>query len=342
MKRLLPVAPILLLFALLLSPAAAIKGAKQGLSLWWGSVFPSLLPSFICLKLAQKLGLLRLSGNRPRVRLAAAAVFSLLSGAPNGARLLNALVEDGSLSPRDGARLLPVVNSVSPVFLVSIIASELLKNKALFLPMAVSFYGCAVVLSLPIFLRRRGSYRAQKTVPLPSAPFADSLSAAIEESMLDMLRIGGCILFSCTLLFVIRQMLPGAYASAALAGSMEISTGASAIAELALPLRLKASLLMGTAAFGGLSLGLQTLCCYPGLELVPYLFKKLLYGALVGLVFYLVFPLFPGIAPAFASRQAVVQRSLSLSAMLLSSLLSAAFMGVLSLMISPKRRNCRQ
>ena len=128
MNHLLPVAPILLLLALLLSPAAALAGAKQGLSLWWSSVFPSLLPSFVCLKLAQKLGLLRLCGRHPRGQLAAVIGFSLLSGAPSGARLLHALIEDGSLSPRDGARLLPVVNGVGPVFLLSIIASELLKS----------------------------------------------------------------------------------------------------------------------------------------------------------------------------------------------------------------------
>ena len=103
MNHLLPVAPILLLFALLLSPAAALAGAKQGISLWWGSVFPSLLPSFICLKLAQKLGLLRLCGRHPRGQLAAVIGFSLLSGAPNGAKLLHALIEDGSLSSRPGS-----------------------------------------------------------------------------------------------------------------------------------------------------------------------------------------------------------------------------------------------
>ena len=161
MNHLLPVAPILLLFALLLSPAAALAGAKQGISLWWGSVFPSLLPSFICLKLAQKLGLLRLCGRHPRGQLAAVIGFSLLSGAPSGARLLHALIEDGSLSSRDGARLLPVVNGVGPVFLLSIIASELLKNKALFPPMAAAYYGCAILLSFPFFLRRNGSDRVR-------------------------------------------------------------------------------------------------------------------------------------------------------------------------------------
>ena len=333
MNHLLPVAPILLLFALLLSPAAALAGAKQGISLWWGSVFPSLLPSFICLKLAQKLGLLRLCGRHPRGQLAAVIGFSLLSGAPNGAKLLHA---------RDGARLLPVVNGVGPVFLLSIIASELLKNKALFPPMAGAYYGCAILLSFPFFLRRNGSDRVRDTVT--SVPFADALAAAIEESMLDMLRIGGCILFACTLLSVMRPFLTSAAASAAAAGAMEISAGASAMAALALPLRVKVSLSIGTAAFGSLSLGrlslgLQTLCCFPGLKLIPYLLKKLLYGALVGAVCYALFPLFPGVAAAFASRQEVLQRSLSLSALILSSALSAAFIGVLSLMIGPRNTN---
>ena len=226
---------------------------------------------------------------------------------------------------------------MGPVFLLSIIASELLKNKALFPPMAAAYYGCAILLSFPFFLRRNRSDRVRDTVP--SVPFADALAAAIEESMLDMLRIGGCILFACTMLFVMRPLLTSAAVSAAVAGAMEISAGASAMAALALPLRVKVSLSIGAAAFGGLSLGLQTLCCFPGLKLIPYLLKKLLYGALVGAVCYALFPLFPGVAAAFASRQEVLQRSLSLSALILSSALSAAFIGVLSLMIGPRNTN---
>ena len=337
MKRLSPFAPLLLLCTLLLSPAAALAGAKQGLSLWWGSVFPSLLPSFICLKLAQKLGLLRLADRHPRARLAAVAGFSLLSGAPNGARLLHALMREGALSPRDSSRLLPFVNSVSPAFLLSIIASELLKNKALILPLSMAFYGCGILLAFPTLLRCGRSAPAAASSPVHSVPFADALAAAIEESMLDMLRIGGCILFTCTLLSVVGSYVHNEAFSAALAGFMEISAGSSALARLPLPLRLKASLMIGAAAFGGLSLGLQTLCCYPELKLFPYLVKKLLYGALVCLVCYLIFPLFPTVSTAFASRQEVLQRSLSLSALALSSVLSLGFMGVLALMVSPEK-----
>ena len=68
MKRLLPFAPLLLLGALLLSPAAALTGTKRGLDIWWGQVLPALLPSFITVRLAQNWGLLRLFRSHPRMQ----------------------------------------------------------------------------------------------------------------------------------------------------------------------------------------------------------------------------------------------------------------------------------
>ena len=337
MKRLLPFLPLLLLAALLLFPSSAIAGGKQGVTIWWGHVLPALLPSFLCVKLAQELGLLQATYRHPKGRLAAVIGFSLVSGAPNGAKLLRVLEQEGGLSPRDSRRLLPFVNSVSPAFLLSIIASELLENKALFLPMAAAFYGCILgflVMALP---EKASRTRSAPAVDTKRATFSEALSTAIENGMLDMLRIGGCILLACTLLSVSRSILPMETAYAALAGFMEVSTGVSVLADLSLSLRLKASLMVGCAAFGGLSLGLQTLCCYPGLRFLPYLLKKLLFGVLVGVVCYLLFPLFPNVASAFASRQAALYRTLSLSAVLLSSALSLSFMGLLSLMIGSSK-----
>ncbi|MBQ6146020.1 MAG: hypothetical protein IJI82_03200 [Clostridia bacterium] len=331
MKRLLPFAPLLLLAAMLLSPAAALAGAKQGIDIWWDRVLPALLPSFICVRLAQELGLLRSVHRHTKGQLSAVIGFSLLSGAPNGAKLLHAMVRDGSLSKREAVRLLPMVNNVSPPFLISIIASELLKNKGLFLPMGLAFYGCSLCCIVPFFFHRQDGasvFARTKTVP-----FSTALISVIESSMLDMLRIGGCLLFICTLLSLCRSLMPGDGAYAALAGCMEVSIGTSVLSELALPLRVKVSLMTGVVAFGGLSLALQTLCCYPKLPLIPYLARKLLLGMLVGLVCYLLFPLFPSVSAAFASRQQLMDRSLTLSALLLSSLLSVAFMGVLSLML---------
>ena len=339
MKRLLPFVPLLLLGALLLSPAAALAGARHGLDLWWTRVFPALLPCFMAVRLMGSLGLLDLGGRRPRGRLLLAMGFSLLSGAPNGARLMKALTEEGGLSPRAGERLLPLVNSVSPAFLVSIIASELLKNKALFLPMAAAFYGCILCLLAMEGMRRPVPAPSPAPAADKAAPFAEALTDAIARSMLDMLRVGGCMVLACTVLGLLEPVLPGPAAYAALAACMEVSTGAAAIAALSLPLRVNASLIIGAAAFGGLSLGLQTACCWPGVNLGRYLFRKLLLGILTGGVCYLLIPLFPGIAAAFASRQEMMSRGLAVSALLLSSLLSLAFMGVLSLMLCARKRS---
>ena len=338
MKRLLPFAPLLLLAALLLSPAAAIAGARQGLDIWWGRVLPALLPSMLSVRLTQNLGLLRLTESHPRGQLVAVIGFSLVSGAPNGAKLLHALVEDSSLSRREADRLLPLVNAVSPAFLLSIIASELLKNKALFLPMAGAFYGCVLCGILLQTSRKHWRFSPVRTTEAEPLSFSAALSSAIETGMLDMLKIGGCILLVCTLLSLMEPLFSGRAASAALAGLLEVSTGTAMISALSLPLRLKTSILIGVSAFGGLSLMLQTICCYPGLKPVPYLLKKLLLGALVGLICYLLFPLFPSVETVFASRQQMLSRSLTLSALLLSSALSLAFIGVLSLMMDQRKK----
>ena len=169
-------------------------------------------------------------------------------------------------------------------------------------------------------------------------PFSQAFAAAVENAMLDMLRVGGCIVFACTLLSLLRPLFPGDKAYAAMAGLLEVSTGTALVGELSLPLRLKASLLFGVSAFGGLSLALQTICCYPGLKLVPYLMKKLLLGVLTTLTCFFLFPLFPGVSVVFASRQQVLSRSLTIGVLLLSSALSLAFIGVLSLMMAQRKK----
>ena len=93
----------------------------------------------------------------------------------------------------------------------------------------------------------------------------------------------------------------------------------------------------GAAAFGGLSLALQALCCYPNLKLLPYLLRKLLLGAAVGGLCYALFPLFPALSSVFAAQDQVLSRTLSLGALALSSALSAGFLFLLSLMAGGKR-----
>ena len=64
----------------------------------------------------------------------------------------------------------------------------------------------------------------------------------------------------------------------------------------------------------------------------------LLLGVLTTLTCFFLFPLFPGVSVVFASRQQVLSRSLTIGVLLLSSALSLAFIGVLSLMKKKKKK----
>ena len=66
--------------------------------------------------------------------------------------------------------------------------------------------------------------------------------------------------------------------------------------------------------------------------------KKLLLGVLTTLTCFFLFPLFPGVSVVFASRQQVLSRSLTIGVLLLSSALSLAFIGVLSLMMAQRKK----
>ena len=101
MKRMLPLAP-LLLGALLISPAAALTGAKRVPVIWWGQVLPALLSGFITFRLVQNRGILRLFRSHPQRQLKDVIGFSLLSGAPNGSKLLESLAEECSSRPNGG------------------------------------------------------------------------------------------------------------------------------------------------------------------------------------------------------------------------------------------------
>lgn len=334
MKHKLPYAILLFFILLLLFPAAAIAGAKEGLTIWQERLLPTLLPCFISLKLCQSLGIL--SNKNPKGKLPILCLFSLAAGAPNGAKQLQLLVEDGAIEAIQAQRLLPYINQVSPAFLFSIIALLTPEHKRILLPFFLSFYlVSAACLCCFLIINKGKAVVGRQSVPLP---FAKAFSLAIENSMLDILRVCGCVVFASSLLGVLRSfpLLTPLYPI--IAPFMEVSTGAMALSSLAVPLRVKVSLLCGAAAFGGLAVALQTVCVFPSVRLGNYIVKKLLLACLVFLVCYIVFPLFPIPAAVFTSGQEMMRRTLTAGGLLLSFAVSLIYVFLLSIMAKGVKR----
>lgn len=281
MKKILPLSILFLTLFFLLFPQHSMDGVKQGLLLWGGRVLPALFPCMVCLNLLLSLGFLE--GQSPLLPLLEGA-FALTAGAPMGAKLLKARYGNSDTA----LNLCPGLNAISPAFLLGVISLGQYGVKSCFYPLALGQYtavGVCLLLTKP----------AEK-VCLPEhkspLPFGEAFSRSVLSAMESMLRIGGCLLLCSALTAVITEALSlSGLSKALISGLLEVTGGCAAVKDSGLPLRMQVSLCALFTVFGGLCVGLQSLCFLP-LKPGQYLLKKMGMGLLSGLVCYLTFPLF--------------------------------------------------
>ncbi|MDD3401262.1 MAG: hypothetical protein PHT58_06520 [Eubacteriales bacterium] len=339
MKRL--IIPTLVTLLLLACPAATLEGAKVGMALWWNSVFPALLPFFICCGLLEKLGFTTLFANRRRIGLLPVFVFGALSGYPSGARLLGGCLKSGVINSREAQTLSYITNLCSPTFLITIISFELYQNKRVFLPILLA--QTLTVLIFAVFLKIP---TAKNISPSPRIPLADALTDSIMDSMLGLLRVGGCIVFCSVLLSVIFSKIPiGSPAvKAVVGGIVELTNGCKALVSSGMTLRLQLAFIGFFTSFGGLSIALQTLCFLKLERPLRYIGVKFFMGVVCGIISYLLTPLFVAdtVVATLSISQNYVVNALTVGGILFCSLVGMVFVLLLALIMrrSINTRKC--
>lgn len=127
------------MLALLLSPAVALNGAAYGLTLWYKTLFPTLLPFMVLSNFIVYTGCARPIGNLLRpftkaLRLPEASGYCILTGFlcgyPMGAYVCGVLDETGELDNDTALFLAPFCNNVSPMFIISYICMSCLGDKS--------------------------------------------------------------------------------------------------------------------------------------------------------------------------------------------------------------------
>lgn len=297
---------IFLLLTLLLCffffPTTCFSGAKNGLTLWFYTIIPSLLPFLIVSNLILHLNLL------PYLTPILAPVFQkifsvskagcypiligLLSGYPMGAKACADLVRNGEISKKEGQYLLSFVNNASPMFITSFIATQCLKLPS----MQYVFYGiilgstylCSFISNL--FMRKINTISTNTIAPKNQTPKNNSLSfaAALDVSILDafttITKVGGfIILFSILGEFVLALPSFLGFFRYFLLCILEITTAIHFISISTYPTAIKIILILTTTTLGGLS-GLfqtQSVIAGSGLSLTYYIFIKVLQSLLV-------------------------------------------------------------
>ena len=336
------------MIGLLSCSQTAQAAAREGLSLWWEAVLPTLFPFYVGTGLLLSGGgfeaLSRLCSRLPFFRKLPSALPGLFllgagAGYPMGARLS---AETGLPS------LAPYVNLASPVFIIGVIGG-LLGSVKMSLPILVGHILSALILLILRLAKgdfpRAGAIRKRKTETSPL-----TLPEIISEGMLTMLKIGGSIVFFLVFSSLLEKVglfslfsrpltylgLPQQAIHGLFTGFFEFTGGCKAIIDGDLPLRLTLGLLSALVSFGGLCVYLQAALFLPREGLSHYLPVRFWMALLSGGITYWIAPLFfeSAVTAANLGPGQIKENALTGAALFFIAAAAMAFIYLLSVFLS--------
>lgn len=171
---------LIALFALMLFfPAPVLRGAECGLLLWFNTVLPTLFPFIlICnLMITTRAIDLLVCITRPLLcrafRVSPYGSFAVLTGFlcgyPMGAKVTADLYRQGNITKTEASYLLSFCNNTSPMFILSFLVMQNLKNDSLKLPTLIILFLAPVIIS---FACRPQVRKASAACAKPRASFS--------------------------------------------------------------------------------------------------------------------------------------------------------------------------
>jgi sporulation integral membrane protein YlbJ len=215
-------------------PEVAFKGSTRGLEMWWGIVFPSLLPFFIlselliCFGIVQFIGVFLEPIMRPLFRVPGVGAFvwamGMASGFPSGAKLSAKLYKDGELTKIEAERLNSFTNSSNPLFIFVAISVGFFHNASIGIVLAISHYlsNAFVGLVMRFYGKNQPNYSRRERIHSSrfkyafkvlhekrlreTRPIGKILGDAIASSIQTLLMIGGFIIVFSVLNMLLMEI----------------------------------------------------------------------------------------------------------------------------------------
>lgn len=296
MKRFwIPLSALFVFLFCILHPSEAVSGAAAGLSLWYCTVLPTLLPCMVLSGYLISTGLMEKMPPAPF-----AFLIGWFCGYPMGAKTIADLYKKRSISKEYGSRLLILCCEPSPMFLTGFICTGMLRLSVF------QTLPCLIAVYLPPVLCYGIVHAAKKnTKPVPpSAPFkkAEAKDGPLasflkfEEAMMNgfavIVKIGGYLMFFTMLSCFFRNRCPVPFLSVLVSGLLEMTSGIAFTVQSGISRTMTAALCFAFAAFGGLSGAAQTASVLKG---TPFsgktvLFWKALQASMTFLMILFIFP----------------------------------------------------
>ncbi len=308
---------IFFFICMLLFPRVVLSGAGKGLLLWYTSVLPTLLPFIIVSGLlirTQAVHLIvRVTGPLLRRLFCVsdygtfAIVTGFLCGYPMGSKGIADLLKEGHITLPEAQYLLSFCNNASPIFIISFIVLQNLKNETLLVPALVILLLSPILCSF-LFRRAYAGKRtsghemlpAREIVPaherVPAHEASPASGSLIDTCIMDsieiIVKVGGYImLFSILLSLAERMPFQSNIFCYMVLPSLEITNGVSMLCKSRLTEPVTFLLTMMCSSFGGFCAVAQTNCMLEGtsLSIRDYMTKKLITAMVTSLLcmFYL-------------------------------------------------------
>lgn len=296
LTHILAAAPLLLAMAFFLSaPVKYAECVREGISLWAVSVLPVTFPFLFLTALLTQTKLYRalsraatpLANGVFRVSGAGgcAALLSLLSGYPVGARTVSELYKRGEIGQEEVFRLACLCSTSGPMFLVGTVGAVMFSSPAAgWILMLSHLLGVQLV----CVLLRIKKPPLPKRLPALTEQSGNPLFDGLYSAVISILCAGGAI----AVFFAFGQMLSdllvflplGKTELGVMRGLLEMTAGCSFLAQAPSPLSLALCAFLVT--FGGACVLVQQLAFLSdtGIRPLPFILVKIAQGTLAALI----------------------------------------------------------
>lgn len=294
--------------AMMACPSVALSAARKGISLWASSVFPALLPFFICANFMTSLGIPQMIGKvleRPFRRMfnvpgVASFVFtvSITSGYPMGAKLIGDLGRSGEITRNEARRMLSFCSTSGPLFMLGAVGAGMLTSPAAGSVIALSHYIGAIINGFlyrfmvgpndrrPILTRNKTDTQTFDKRTSKTDTVLDLFTEAMLSAFRSLFIICGYVVLFMLITDLMQYsgvlgMIRSAAAQGFIKGLFEMTVGCSSIAESSgMPLLYQCIICSFLISFGGLSVFAQSMSMLSGLRIGAtfYLAAKLAHG----------------------------------------------------------------
>lgn len=274
----------LLLFLLLSNPKLCLSASVHGMTIWFGTLFPTLLPFIIISNI-----ILNVYSKQMKNPSLYVIFIGLSCGCPMAAISAANLYQSGNLTKSQAENLCGICNCLSPAFIISYCFMNTLQFENIPLKFLIATYAPLLLLLVLSNSFAPDKKTAPESLHTP-LNWIDILDKSIMNGFVAITKLGGYIILCSILAEFASLLVKEPRVSCILTGIIEITNGVQSVGASFLPPDTKLLITGGLLGFGGICCMLQAVSIMrpAGLSIKKYIYHKILIGILTTLTYLFV------------------------------------------------------